>query len=78
MTICWANWQLSGLPYVMHYVPSMVTFLIPASAILLGVIFLGETLALNHVMGLALIFCGLLLVDGQVPRFFLRKRTSRT
>ncbi|MEE8306697.1 MAG: DMT family transporter [Gammaproteobacteria bacterium] len=56
----------------------LVTFLIPASAILLGVIFLGETLALNHVMGLALIFCGLLLVDGQVPRFFLRKCTSRT
>jgi drug/metabolite transporter (DMT)-like permease len=57
---------------------SLVTFLIPASAIMLGIVFLGETLMLNHVMGLVLIFCGLLLVDGQVLRFFLRKRASRT
>ena len=47
------------------------------SAIMLGIVFLGETLMLNHVMGLVLIFCGLLLVDGQVLRFFLRKRASR-
>ncbi len=57
---------------------SLVTFLIPVSAITLGIVFLGETLAFNHVMGLALIFCGLLLVDGQVLRFFLLKRASRT
>ena len=54
----------------------LVTFLIPVSAIVLGIVFLDETLALNHVMGLALIFCGLLLVDGQVIRYFLRQRAS--
>jgi drug/metabolite transporter (DMT)-like permease len=56
---------------------SLVTFLIPASAIMLGIVFLGETLALNHIAGLALIFCGLILVDGQVLRFMSRLRSSR-
>jgi drug/metabolite transporter (DMT)-like permease len=57
---------------------SLVTFLIPASAIMLGIVFLGETLAPNHIAGLALIFGGLILVDGQLLRFFLRVRAGRT
>ena len=56
---------------------SLVTFLIPASAIMLGAVFLNETLALNHVAGLALIFCGLILVDGQLLRFISRSRIRR-
>ncbi len=56
---------------------SLVTFLIPASAIMLGAVFLNETLALNHIAGLGLIFCGLILVDGQVLRFFSRTRARR-
>lgn len=45
---------------------ALVTLLIPASAILLGVLFLGETLAPRHYAGLALICAGLLAIDGRV------------
>lgn len=55
---------------------SLVTFLIPGSAIMMGIIVLGETLELNHIMGLALIFCGLLLVDGKVLGFISRRRNA--
>lgn len=44
----------------------LVTFLIPVSAILLGVLVLGETLAMRHVAGMALIGAGLILIDGRV------------
>jgi drug/metabolite transporter (DMT)-like permease len=44
----------------------LVTFLIPVSAILLGVLVLGETLAVRHVAGMALIGAGLILIDGRV------------
>ncbi len=43
----------------------LVTFLIPVSAILLGVLVLGETLALRHIAGMALIAAGLVLIDGR-------------
>lgn len=55
----------------------LVTFLIPASAIMLGIVFLNETLEPNHVAGLALIFCGLILVDGQILRLFSRRGARR-
>jgi drug/metabolite transporter (DMT)-like permease len=51
---------------------SLVTFLIPPSAILLGIAFLGEVLLPRHVAGLALIGLGLALVDGR-----LMKRRAR-
>jgi len=44
----------------------LVTFLIPVSAILLGVLVLGETLAARHLAGMALIGAGLILIDGRV------------
>ncbi len=44
----------------------LVTFLIPVSAILLGVLVLGETLAVRHVAGMALIGAGLILIDGRL------------
>lgn len=47
---------------------SLVTLLIPVSAILLGTGFLGETLATTHFVGLALISCGLLVIDGRALR----------
>lgn len=53
---------------------SLVTFLIPPSAIALGLLFLGESLAPRHIAGLALILAGLAAVDG---RLFSRKPTSR-
>jgi drug/metabolite transporter (DMT)-like permease len=43
----------------------LVTFLVPISAILLGVTFLDETLKPAHLAGMALIGCGLAAVDGR-------------
>ncbi|MEM1318116.1 MAG: DMT family transporter, partial [Pseudomonadota bacterium] len=45
---------------------SLVTFLIPPSAIVMGMMFLGETLALRHLIGMALILAGLIAVDGRL------------
>ena len=45
---------------------SMVTFLVPVSAILLGVLFLGETLHISHVIGMLLIGLGLIVIDGRM------------
>ena len=51
----------------------LVTFLIPVSAILLGVLVLGETLAPRHLAGMALIGLGLAAIDGR-PWRALRRR----
>lgn len=45
---------------------SLVTFLIPVSAILLGTLVLGETLAPRHFLGMALIGAGLVAIDGRL------------
>lgn len=47
---------------------SLVTLLVPPSAILLGALFLGERLAASHLAGLLLIGLGLLLLDGRLFR----------
>lgn len=46
----------------------LVTFLVPASSILLGTLFLDERLALNHYAGMALIIAGLAAIDGRLFR----------
>lgn len=46
----------------------LVTFLIPVSAILLGVLALGEGLAANQLAGMALIAAGLVAIDGRLLR----------
>ena len=43
----------------------LVTFLIPGSAILLGVAFLSETLQPRHIAGMAMIGIGLAAIDGR-------------
>lgn len=48
---------------------SLVTLLIPCSGILLGVIFLGEALALREILGFVVIAAGLLVIDGRIVRF---------
>lgn len=49
---------------------SLVTLLIPVSAILLGSLVLGERLSVNHFGGMALIALGLLSIDGRfIARF---------
>lgn len=47
---------------------SLVTLLIPVSAILLGSLVLGERLAANHLAGMALIALGILSIDGRLWR----------
>lgn len=55
---------------------SLVTFLIPVTAILLGVTFLKETLTLNEFLGFALIGLGLAAIDGR-PAARLRRAFAR-
>ena len=50
----------------------LVTFLIPVSAIILGVTVLGETLQTRHLFGMVLIGCGLAAIDGRAWRAFRR------
>ena len=51
----------------------LVTFLIPVSAILLGVVVLAERLAWNAFAGMGLIFIGLIAIDGRLLKMFKRK-----
>ncbi|AHG46158.1 ABC transporter permease [Rhizobium leguminosarum bv. trifolii CB782] len=51
---------------------SLVTLLVPPSAILLGVLFLGERLALGELAGMALIGFGLVILDGRAYRLLIR------
>lgn len=50
----------------------LVTFLIPVTAILLGVLVLGEALLPRHLAGMALIGLGLAAIDGRPPAAALR------
>lgn len=51
----------------------LVTFLIPVTAIFLGVTFLGEVIELKHIIGTAFIMLGLVTIDG---RLFGRLRAT--
>ena len=48
---------------------SLVTFLIPVSAMGLGIGFLGEALMMRHLAGFALIVAGLVAIDGRLWRW---------
>lgn len=54
----------------------LVTFLIPASAVLLGALVLGETLAPKHIAGMALIALGLAAIDGRLQRLISRRMAA--
>ncbi len=45
---------------------ALVTFLIPVSAIMLGILFLGEVLLLRHLVGMVMIGAGLAAIDGRL------------
>ena len=49
---------------------SLVTFLVPVSAIILGILFLDESLQLKHLIGMGLIGAGLAAIDGRFMRLF--------
>lgn len=51
---------------------SIVTFIAPVSAIILGIALLGETIHAEQLAGMAGIFLGLVLIDGRVYRRFRR------
>jgi drug/metabolite transporter (DMT)-like permease len=55
----------------------LVTFLIPVSAILLGVLVLGEVLLARQVAGMALVGVGLACIDGRLPRAVAARRPIR-
>ena len=54
----------------------LVTFLIPASAIFLGVVVLGERPGWNAFGGMALIFMGLIAIDGRLIKGFRRQKNG--
>ena len=54
----------------------LVTLLVPVSAIFLGAAILGEQLAPRHFAGLALIACGLMLIDGRLLRYVASRWTG--
>jgi len=51
----------------------LVTFLIPVSAILLGILVLGETLQPKHLVGMGLIGAGLAAIDGRPWKAFRQR-----
>jgi drug/metabolite transporter (DMT)-like permease len=55
----------------------LVTFLIPISAMLLGVLVLGERVAAPQLVGMALIGSGLVAVDGRLLRWSARPPPER-
>jgi drug/metabolite transporter (DMT)-like permease len=54
---------------------SLVTFLIPASGVFLGVAFLDETVSATAIAGIAVIALGLAAIDGR-PLGWLKRRTA--
>ncbi|MBT3532410.1 MAG: DMT family transporter [Rhodospirillaceae bacterium] len=52
----------------------LVTLLIPVSAILLGVMVLGESMAAKHFLGMALIALGLAAIDGRLWKLAVNRR----
>ena len=55
---------------------SLVTFLIPVSAILMGITVLGETLHATDFLGMILIGCGLIAIDGRLPALLAARRAT--
>lgn len=54
----------------------LVTFLIPISAILLGASMLGEVLEARHYLGMMLIGCGLVAIDGRFWALVQKRKRS--
>jgi drug/metabolite transporter (DMT)-like permease len=52
---------------------SVVTFIAPVSAIILGSVFLDESIRPTHVFGMLGIFAGLVLIDGRILGRFVAR-----
>ncbi|HBX37387.1 DMT family transporter [Pseudohongiella sp. SYSU M77423] len=57
---------------------STTTLIAPISAIILGTLFLGETILPSHLLGMAVIFLGLTFIDGRLPRLLRGMFASAT
>ncbi|HEY5363226.1 MAG TPA: DMT family transporter [Aestuariivirga sp.] len=53
---------------------ALVTMLVPLSAIVLGIVVLGESLSLHEFAGAAIIIAALAIIDGRILRLFQAKR----
>lgn len=56
----------------------LVTFLIPIAALLLGTVFLGEEIPFAALVGMALIFAGLAIIDGRPLRLLRRPGSPKS
>lgn len=56
----------------------LVTLMIPISALLISNFFLGETIKLNDIIGMLLIFSGLLIIDGRLVNIFRTPATKHS
>ncbi len=56
---------------------SLVTLLVPISAVILGIIFLGETLEITTVAGMGFVGAGLLVIDGRLLKMFKQKQPGK-
>jgi drug/metabolite transporter (DMT)-like permease len=54
---------------------TLVTFLVPISAMMLGALFLDEQISIRHVLGMSVIGVGLALIDGRIPNRLLGRTT---
>jgi drug/metabolite transporter (DMT)-like permease len=80
--VLWLSLLSTALAYLIFYRllatagatnTSLVTFLVPVTAVLLGVLVLGEPLALRQLGGMALIGLGLAVLDGRPLRHMRRR-----
>lgn len=55
---------------------SATTFIAPVSAIIFGFLLLGEIIQPTHLVGMAAIFIGLLMIDGRLPRWLGMRRAA--
>jgi len=56
----------------------LVTFLVPITAILLGVGVLGEALSIEQILGMGLVALGLLVIDGRIMKLNRSDRSANT
>ncbi|MCT8158838.1 DMT family transporter [Pseudoruegeria sp. SHC-113] len=56
------------IPIIGGTTASTITFLTPVSAVLLGVLILAEPIGPAQIAGMAVIFSGLIFIDGRLPR----------
>lgn len=85
LALLWMSVLGTALAYVIYYRlislagptnASLTTLLVPMNALLLGAIVLGESLDWHAAAGMALIFAGLLTVDGRLMQWLLRGRAA--